>query len=385
MTSLVPDLERFAVAFRVDAGAQIGSGHVMRTLTLAEALKRRGAQVRFVSRHMPAHFQRMLVERGHEFVALAEAGGGGEGDDLAHAPWLGTSQAHDANQTAQALSDRKWNWLIVDHYALDSRWETRLRPFTERIMVVDDLADRVHDCDVLLDQNLIEGYQSRYVGKVSASCRTLLGPHYALLQPVYAEMHLQVRPRSGPIRRIFLYFGAGDRHNITGRSIAAFLQLGQEDIEVDVVLGSDSSHLDSILQQVAGHPRIHLHSGLATIAPLLAAADLAIGACGATSWERLCLGLPAIVVTLAENQRPVAAFLHGQNLVHWVGNNEEADQQAIAQALERLLHSSVLADWSRRSLRICNGRGAQEVLRVMADLSGNGFSKARPSAPASYT
>ena len=365
----MPRLSHLNVAFRVDASALIGSGHFMRTLTLADVFKREGALVRFVSRQMPGHFQLLLRDRGHELVVLTEPGDTGLIGDLAHSSWLGTSQSCDATETALALSDRRWDWLVVDHYALDCRWETPMRTQAIRIIVIDDLADRVHDCDILLDQNLVTDHEFRYVDKIPTACRALLGPQYALLQPIYAEMHVRARPRQQPIRRILMFFGAADRDNITGRSIAAFLQLQRTEIDVDVVLGTDNPHVNLIKQQVSGIDTIHLHLGLASLAPLMAAADLAIGACGATSWERLCLGLPALVITLADNQRQVALYLHTENLVHWIGDKEEAHQPVIARALEIILQDVSLTNWSCRCLRVCDGLGAQKVSQVMTNLS----------------
>lgn len=133
----------------------------MRCLTLADALKQRGAQIRFVSRQMPKHLRDMLREKSHECTPLNSRSNEEAADDLPHSHWLGTSQAADAQKTLQALSAQTWDWLVVDHYALDARWESALRGMVRRILVIDDLADRVHDCDVLLDQNLYEDMDTR--------------------------------------------------------------------------------------------------------------------------------------------------------------------------------------------------------------------------------
>jgi UDP-2,4-diacetamido-2,4,6-trideoxy-beta-L-altropyranose hydrolase len=164
------------IAFRVDANSQIGTGHFMRCLTLAVALKQCGAQIRFVSRDLPTYLRDMFVARDLDLVSLSSAEKEKPTRDLAHSHWLGASQAQDAKATIQALSDNSWDWLIVDHYALDVRWESTLRKSTKQIMVIDDLADRQHNCDVLLDQNLYRDMQTRYSDKVPAHCRLLLGP-----------------------------------------------------------------------------------------------------------------------------------------------------------------------------------------------------------------
>lgn len=142
------------IALRVDASTQIGTGHFMRCLTMADALRERGARPRFVSRHLPEYLRSKLAEKGHDFVLLQGASENMAVDELAHAPWLGVSQSQDADATINALSDQHWDWIIVDHYALDCRWESRLRRSADKILAIDDIADRQHDCDVLLDQNL---------------------------------------------------------------------------------------------------------------------------------------------------------------------------------------------------------------------------------------
>jgi len=154
------------IAVRVDASVQIGTGHFMRCLTLADGLRERGAKIRFVSRHLPEHLRSMLAEKGHEFVPLDSAKNDMPLDELEHAHWLGVSQPQDAADSIQALSEEAWDWLIVDHYALDMHWESAMRRTAKQIMVIDDIADRRHDCDVLLDQNFYSDMQKRYTGKV---------------------------------------------------------------------------------------------------------------------------------------------------------------------------------------------------------------------------
>ena len=140
---------------------------------------------------------------------------------------------------------KKPDWLIVDHYAIDRRWEAKLCAVVHHIMVVDDLADRPHDCTLLLDQNSVAAMDTRYADKVSSKCGMLLGPEYALLQPIYAELHDRIPPREGPIRRICVSFGGADTSNLTGRTLSALLRLERRDIEVDVVV-SHNPHAAAI-------------------------------------------------------------------------------------------------------------------------------------------
>lgn len=356
------------IAFRVDASVHIGTGHVMRCLTLANALRGRGGAPSFVCREHGGHLCDLIEEQGFAVRRLPASNAGTETGDLGqYAAWLGAFWREDAEQTCAAIgaAESQPDWLVVDHYAVDHRWENVLRSSVRRIMVIDDLADRRHDCDLLLDQNLVAHMHARYDGKVPATCGMLLGPDYALLQPIYAELHDRIAPKKGPIRRIFIFFGGADSDNLTGRTLSAFLELNPCDTEVDVVISSNSPHAHVIRQQVAGYSHIHLHSDLPTLAPLMMNADLAVGAGGATSWERLCLGLPSVVVTLAENQRCIAEELSRRQLIRWLGHEEAVDQRAITEVLGELIQQGLDESWSRRCLAVVDGNGIKRVCAAL--------------------
>jgi UDP-2,4-diacetamido-2,4,6-trideoxy-beta-L-altropyranose hydrolase len=325
--------------------------------------------VSFVCRQHDGHLCDLIEERGIAVSKLPAPKVGIRAEDTpAHAAWLGAAWQEDAEQTRAAI--KAWgarpDWLVVDHYALDRRWESAMRASVGRIMVIDDLADRNHDCDLLLDQNLVVQRHTRYADKVPPSCGLSLGPEYALLQPIYAELHDRIPPREGPIQRILIFFGRADSDNLTGRTLAAFLRLGRPDIEVDVVITTGSPHTEAIRRQAVGHGNIYLHSSLPTLAPLMAKADLAIGAGGATSWERLCLGLPTLVVTLADNQRSIADGLSQRGLIHWLGHQDKVDESVLSQALGRLIQQGLNEDWSLSCRAAVDGKG---VNRVCASLT----------------
>lgn len=365
------------VVFRTDASSRIGSGHVMRCLTLGTALRERGACVSFVCREHEGHLCDLIEERGFAVTRLPKSTAKGSSEALpSHAAWLGATWQEDAAQVRALVAARRINWLVVDHYALDARWERELRPYVARILVIDDLADRMHDCDVLLDQNLVPDMDARYGGKLPENCTALLGPAYALLQPMYAELHDQVSPRDGPIRRICIFLGGADGQNVTGRALAAFLSLERPDIHVDVIVAADSPHTKSIRAQAAGHRNVHLHGTLSTLANIYARADLAIGAAGASSWERLCVGLPALVVVMAENQRLVAETLSQRGLVQLLGHQDTVEASTIAQALAKLARQGLEADWSRRCLAVVDGAGVARTCAALA-ASGSGGLRVR--------
>lgn len=289
------------IAIRVDASALIGTGHLMRCFTLADTLKLRGATIRFISRHLPEYFQDMLSEKGYESILLNGSTSNSIVDDLAHSRWLESTQNNDALATVKALSDRTWDWLVVDHYALDARWESALRQSVKRILVIDDIADRQHNCDLLLDQNFYIDMHTRYSDKVPLSCRLLLGPQYALLRDEFRRQRMDVKVRIGPVKRVLVFFGGIDAENYTGRVIDVLSDAKREELLVDVVIGMQHPFREQIETSCTEH-KFTCHVQTGSISELMAKADLAIGAGGSATWERCCLGLPTIAIATAANQ-----------------------------------------------------------------------------------
>ena len=357
------------IALRVDASFEIGSGHLMRCLTLGKAMRERGAECFFLSRDHQGNLNELLRSQGFAVSVLPIPEDTKQTSDrllLAHANWLGVGWRTDAQQTIEALNGRVVDWLIVDHYALDKHWELELRPNAKKIMVIDDLADREHDCDLLLDQNLVADFETRYDRLFAPSCARLLGPKYALLQPEYAELRSRTPPRSGPVRRIFVYFGGSDLYNLTELTISAFLSLRYPDLKLDVVINPRSPNVDNVRAQVAGHANITLHEHVPSLASLMARSDLAVGAGGATTWERCCLGLPTIVVTVADNQRAIAESLHKNGLIRWVGDYQSVSIQTLLQAIDKELDGASLHAWSTACSNIVDGKGADRVISALS-------------------
>lgn len=339
-------MQRLRTAIRADASPGIGAGHVMRCLALARALGENGGHVRFVCRRMPATYRDMVRGAGHELVEL-------EGD----AP----------EEAARALQGVPWDWLIVDHYGLDARWERALRPRARRILAIDDLADRPHDCDALLDPNVLDPARGGYDGKVPQGCRLLLGPAYALLRPEFARLRASTAARRGPVRRILVLMGGIDADNETGKAIRALARLGQQPLEVDVAVGAEHPALEAI-RAACRREGYRCHVQSAEVAALMARADLAIGGCGSTSWERCCLGLPALCVILAANQARIAADLAARGAIVLLGEAADVGEDALAQALLGLVQDpQPLAAMSAAGLALTDGRGAARVCDFMRE------------------
>jgi UDP-2,4-diacetamido-2,4,6-trideoxy-beta-L-altropyranose hydrolase len=327
------------VCIRTDASIEIGSGHVMRCLTLAETLREKGATVVFLCRELPGNLIGYIKEKGffvHRLPAPEKANSLFEGTK--HAQWLGVPWQTDAKEVSKALGALPLQqWLVIDHYALDAGWEKQMRPLVGRIMVIDDLADRCHESDLLLDQNLYVNMESRYDGLLPARCKKFLGPKYALLRPEFREARRTLRERDGIVRRILIFFGASDQTNETGKALRAITSLNRPDISLDVIVGGVNPHKEEIKSLCQKIPNATYHRQVANMAELMASADLAIGAGGTTTWERCYLKLPSITVVLADNQQETtnAVASTGASLV--LGRSGEVTEVSLARAITHFI------------------------------------------------
>lgn len=313
-----------SVLIRADANLEIGSGHVMRCAALGMRLMARGVKVHFVCVDLPPRLAVTLRDMRFSVTAI-------RADDIAD--W----RADLAATTVIAGLIGHIDWLIVDQYQLGSAWESGMRPHVRRILVIDDLADRSHDCDLLLDQNLHYDAKGRYAPLVPHGTIQYLGPQYALLRPEFDQPGLQ-RSRDGSVKRLLVFFGGTDPGNRTIKVIEALRALGSFAPECMIVLGPAHPCRDEIHNSVVGLPKVRVIDATDQMATLMAHADLAIGTCGVAGWERCAIGLPCLVVVTAENQREDAEILHRLGAVMHLGNADEVSasqwEDAIRQAMD---------------------------------------------------
>jgi UDP-2,4-diacetamido-2,4,6-trideoxy-beta-L-altropyranose hydrolase len=336
-TSSVP-----TVVFRTDASPYIGGGHVMRCLALANALRSGGAKCSFACSQQTPVSVPALVSSGHRYIEL---------DDPA-----------DAETLCRALPGG-CDWLVVDHYGWNAAHEARCRPWARNILVIDDLADRPHDCDLLLDQTAGRAV-SAYGGLVPAASAVLVGSQYALLRPEFAA----ARPTSlarrtpNPLKRILVSLGLSDPLNATQTILQGIIE-SRLPLTVDVVLGPSAPGLSAVRSLVDRHrDAFVLHVGTEAMAELMTRADLCFGAAGSTSWERCCLGLPTVLTVIADNQREIAGRLVGEGAAISLGFASELTPAAVAGTLHKLnCDPMALAGLATRSAVICDGRGAQRI------------------------
>jgi UDP-2,4-diacetamido-2,4,6-trideoxy-beta-L-altropyranose hydrolase len=357
-------MDQLRIVFRTDANQQIGTGHFMRCLTLADEIRRSTADIWFVARELPMYLQQMLIEHGVRYLALPKPDTTTQSiDELAHASWLQTSQAIDAEQTLAALGEGSWNWLVVDHYALDHRYEKLLRKVCKHVMVIDDLADRVHDCDVLLDQNYYQDQDQRYLGKVPSHCRMLLGAKFALLRPEFKAMREKVKARTGKVKNILVFFGGVDADNLTGQVLEVIINL-KLDVHVDVVIGQQHPQKETI-QKLCTQHNYTCHVQTNRMADLMAQADLAIGAGGTTVWERFCLGLPSVCFAVASNQVHQLQDLQLAGLLFSPIYYEDPITFLFSYLKNLGTGFKLLHEQSERVMKLVDGRGASKVATVL--------------------
>lgn len=344
---------------RVDSSFEIGTGHVMRCLTLAEELREHKFNVTFVKRNLEGNISSLIKEKGYELKLLKKPkmnnAKGKIRENLQHSNWLGVTQEEDAFETYAFIKNKykTIDLLIVDHYGIDYRWESSFKSITKNIFVIDDLADRKHTCDYLLDQNLYSNMEKRYLHLVGEKCKLLLGPRYALLRKEFKESRRLCRVRE-KVERIMIFFGGSDPTNETEKTLRAIQMLGRKDIILDVVVGLSNKRIQEI-EKLVKQLKGNFHLQINNMASLMQKADLTIGAGGSTTWERCYLGLPAITIEVAINQSELLEKLATMDVIKHLGSSEKVTKHNIALSINELIvKTDLLKKMSRNAFYLIN-------------------------------
>ena len=353
------------IAFRVDANDTIGTGHLMRCLALADELARQGAGCRFVSRNTPPEMLARIERAGHVAISLSDSptDSRASGPSTAHGHWLGVGAAEDAREFLELLHADRPDWTVVDHYALDAEWHGLVRREAGRLLIIDDLADRAIDADLLLDQNLQPDGPGRYRNRVGAACELLVGPRYALLRPEFADAPPHRAASSdAAARRILVSLGGAAPTDLNERILKA-------------MRGLPALHV-TLIANAADHPRLAAAAPenvtLATMAPtggmteLMRTHDLAIGAGGVMTWERLSQGIPSLLLGIADNQVPVIETMLQRGLAQGHPDLRALDRDQLRSLIHVSLFNPSQRQWqSTQGRRLVDGRGTARVARRM--------------------
>jgi len=359
------------IFIRVDASNEIGSGHLMRCLTLANALKSTDKKITFLSRSLPDSMKSFIEDAGHHFIGLSKLKRNLFSEDI-YLSWLGVTKMEDAADSLNAIGALSCDWLIVDHYALDAEWELLMRTKAKRIFSIDDLANRPHECDILLDQNLYLNSEERYQNLVPSNAKLLLGTKFTLLRPEFMEERETSRVRDFKVRNILVFLGGADDHNITLKVLQTIENCINTDILVNIVLGAMHTSQDELIKRF-NTPNYRLYLRAKNMAMLMAQADLAIGGGGTATWERCSVGLPTIPIILANNQKQLihdglacGIFVPGTGNIEEMFGPRNGLKESILYALANPDH---LADISKRCMDLVDAKGIERVISEIKNFS----------------
>ncbi len=362
--------------FRVDGSARMGTGHVMRCLTLADALARRGFRATFVSRTLHPGLADLLRRAGHDVHLLPADGPAPLPEQGDYGLWLGTTQAHDAEATcawARATDLGAPALLVVDHYGLDREWEEIVRAEFPGVamLCIDDL-DRPHVGDVVVDSTLSKSADA-YRGRVPDGCTCLVGAEFALLRPDFAELRPQTLAardaayaQGRPARHVLINMGGADQPDATGWVIDGLAPLAQaHGLTLHVLVGAAYPHGARLEERRAAFgPRLEIHRDIRDMAGFLSRMDLAVGAAGSSAWERCCLGLPSVMLVIADNQQGVARALAdtGAAIDGGIFDPQVDPTNWARKIVEPLLPSDQLASLSMTARELVDGRGVSRAI-----------------------
>jgi UDP-2,4-diacetamido-2,4,6-trideoxy-beta-L-altropyranose hydrolase len=321
----------------------------MRCLTLATELRRRGAEVSFISQNLPGHVGEIITSKEFKLHLVPQS-----------------PMSEDASITHEILAQDKWEWLVVDHYSIDEEWEKKQKKSARKLLVIDDLADRNHEADLLVDQNYYLNLESRYDSKVLQTCKKLLGPTYCLLREEFVNARDKKIRRDGSLKNIFVNFGGVDQTHETVKVLEAFKKLKLKGINISVIVGmaQDNKEEIKVLCESIG---ASFNIQVSNISDFMAKADLAIGAGGTSSWERCCLGLPSLVTILAENQRQLAEDLSVQGAILKLGWAKDLTFTNYADAISNFT-AEKLNFMGKKASNLVDGRGVSRVADNMEEI-----------------
>ncbi|MFN9624015.1 MAG: UDP-2,4-diacetamido-2,4,6-trideoxy-beta-L-altropyranose hydrolase [Cyanobacteriota bacterium] len=359
------------IVFRCDASNLIGSGHVMRCLTLADGLRdEAGFDCNFICRDLPGHLGALISDRGHGIKLLQAPINTAPTKKQDHASWAGVSWREDAADTI-ATCYLQTDWFVVDHYAFDQRWEEATRSLYEKLLVIDDLADRPHNCNLLLDQN-IGRRASDYQDLLASPCQSLIGPKYTLLRPEFShfrrERPSQLQAKAG--LRVLLCMGGMDNEGQIKTVLAAILMTSQaQSIIIDIIISNNSPSLPELRRIIQEQPAsVAMHVSPREVAPIMAKANMAITACGFMAYELACLGVPMLLLPLSAIQSVVASVLQDHTNSRLCVDWQQMTPGLLAACIEEALND-LPAKSMQTTSKLFDGQGTQRVVNAILTMN----------------
>lgn len=347
------------IYLRCDSSQQIGTGHVFRCLALAELLRKEGHQLAFICRELEGNIINFIREKQFKVLLLPSPKTQVKITENPHS-WLGASIRDEVLAMREVIEKDPPHWIISDHYSLDILWEKEISSMGVRILAVDDI-NRIHQCDVLLDQNYYTSASDQYSSSLVA--KKFIGQEYALLSRPFMELKEKVTIRE-TIQRILVSFGGVD---LGGESLR-FLDVikARPEIHFDVVTGLANPRLNELKTGSLDLRNMTLHIQTPKMAALMIQSDLFIGASGTTTWERCFLGLPGICITVADNQLAIAENLSAKGVHTYLGQANKISSDAYLEAIRDLEDSSKRRVYANSSLDLKVASKMDQILRVFS-------------------
>ena len=337
------------IFIRVDSSTKIGYGHFMRCMALADTLQK-NFEINFITRSLEGSLISYIQKKGFSIFRF-------------YSNSKKINEKNDAQKTISLIKKHSGskNILIVDNYQLSKKWETDVKPFVHKLIVIDDLSNRSHNCDLLIDQNLHTKVNGLYKGLIPSNCVKLIGPKFSMIRKEFRMMRKSVKPRTFPIKKILVSFGGSDIENQTRVALNSIKKMNGK-INVDVVVGKANKTKKTLKIFCNKNKHFTYHEQIDNIADLMLSSDLSIGSSGSTTWERCILGLPAIVSISSNDQMDIANSLSQKKCIINLGDAKKLKEANYINIITNLKKND-LRNMSKNSMDLVDGNGTQRILK----------------------
>ena len=339
------------IFIRVDSSTKIGYGHLIRCLALADTLKK-SFKINFICTNLNGNLISQICKKKFEVFRF-------------NTKSQRINVKKDAEKTISIIKKHrnKKSLLILDSYILSQEWENRVKPYVKRLIVIDDLMDRKHSCDLIIDQNLHTQMNSLYTKSVPKNCVKLLGPDYAILRNQFIAQRKYAKIRSLPIKNILVSFGGTDNENHTLHALTSLKKLNSN-VDVNVVTGTANIGKKIIKNFCKKNFNYNYFEQVENMAKLMQVADLCIGSSGTTTWERCCVGLPAIAIVASNDQKDIASAVSKNKCIINLGKIKKSDNVNYVRLMKNLKNSE-LQNMSRNCMKLVDGKGAARISKYI--------------------
>ena len=344
-------IDKKIIFIRVDSSTKIGYGHLIRCLALADTLKK-SFKINFICTNLNGNLISQICKKNFEVFRF-------------NTKSQRINVKKDAEKTISIIKKyrNKKSLLILDSYILSQEWENRVKPYVKRLIVIDDLMDRKHSCDLIIDQNLHTQMNSLYINSVPKNCVKLLGPDYAILRNQFIAQRKYAKIRSLPLKNILVSFGGSDNENHTLHALTSLKKLNS-DVNVNVVTGTANIGKKIIKNFCKKNFNYNYFEQVENMAKLMQVADLCIGSSGTTTWERCCVGLPAIAIVASNDQKDIASAVSKNKCIINLGKIKKSDNVNYVRLMKNLKNNE-LQNMSRNCMKLVDGKGAARISKYI--------------------